>query len=186
MLKTSTYNKIKEIIDAAAEHNGGVKELAESMQGKSESFVYYKKDAEGKTVEYPSDTSTIRKKIRFCIDLGLLVSEKNCTLTNNGKNARETSRFDPQLKLAVLEYLESNGLPWNKLESAINRITFPSFQALYKMLSPKIPEDTFRTCLYLLIICDAENRQNILKPFQMKLYLTKARLEKEEQNELAS
>ena len=180
MLKTSTYHKIRDIIEAAARHSGGVKELAESMHGKHESFVYYKRDPNGKVNEHPCDTATIRKAIRFCIDLGLLTSEEDCTLTERGKTARNKSRFDLQLQQAVLEYLEKNALPWGKIESAINTTSLPFFLSLYQELSPKISEGTFRSCLHLLTVCGEKSGQNILKHFQKKLYLTDTRFDETE------
>lgn len=177
MLKTSTYHKIQDIIEAAGNHTGGVKELAESIQGQYESFVYYKRDANGTVEEYPCDTATIRRTIRFCIDLDLLVSEEDCTPTDKGKRALDRSRFDFQLQQAVLAYLENNNLPWSKIEAAIDKIALPIFRSLYQELSPEISENSFRACLHLLTVCEETSGRNILKPFQKKLYLTDARLD---------
>lgn len=175
MLKTATYYKIQDVISAAANHTGGVKELAESMYDSSKSFVYYKRDAAGHVNEHPCSTATIRKSIRFCINLGLLVSEENCSLTDKGKLARNKSRFDLQIQQAVLAYLEKNSLPWNRIEAAINNTSLPFFLSLYQKLSPRIPEATFRSCLFLLAICGEKNGQNVLKNFQKKMYLTENR-----------
>lgn len=183
MQKTSTYRKIRDVLTAAAKHTGGIKELAESIYGKSDSFVYYKRDGSGKAREHPCDTATIRRSIRFCIDLGLIDSEEDCTLTDLGKNARVKDRFDLQLQQGVLSYLDKNSVSWQRIESAINKLPLSHVDSLYQYLSPSLSQDLFRTCLFLLSECGEAKGQNILKSFQRKIYLTEAKLQRMSQLE---
>ena len=176
MQRTSTYNKIREIIDAAANYGGGISELARAIKGKSRSFVYFKRGDDGVVRQYACDEPTIRRKIRFCIRLGLLEDEKNCTLTSAGRNARLKGRFDLQLQTAINAYLEKRGTPMSEIESAINNLVLPHTAALYQYLTPDISEDVFRTCMFLLSECGKEKGQNVFQSFDRKLYLTEKKI----------
>lgn len=178
MQRTSTYNKVREIINAASRHKGNVAALANSIKGNSDAFVYFKRDRDGIVKEHPCNEASIRRKIRFCIRLGLVNSEENCTLTAEGENARMKGRFGLQLQTAVNSFLEKNAVPVSKIESAINKLILPHASALSQYLKPAISEDLFRTCLFLLSECGKEEGQNILKSFDKKLYLTDAKIKR--------
>lgn len=178
MQRTSTYSKIREILNDASAHKGNVAALANYIKGNSDAFVYFKRDRDGVVREHPCNEASIRRKIRFCIRLGLLDSEENCTLTAEGENARMKGRFDLQLQTAVNSFLEKNAVPMTKIESAINKLILPHASALFQYLKPAISEDLFRTCLFLLSECGEEEGQNILKSFEKKLYLTDAKIKR--------
>jgi len=176
MQKTSTYYKIRDILDATFQRPGPLKEVADGIHGRYKSFVYSKKDKNGKVREHQCDPATIRRKIRFCIELGLIESEEDCSLTDAGRNARGKGRFDFQLQQAVISYLEQNGAPLAKIESAINALILPDASSVYQFLAPNLDAGNFRTCAYLLAVCGAAKHDNILKSFQNRLYLTDAKL----------
>jgi hypothetical protein len=178
MYKTSTYSKIRAVLDAAALQKGNVSSLAKSIYGKSDAFVYFKRDRDGDVRAHPCDESSIRKKIRFCIRLGLLESEENCALTADGKTALKKGRFDLQLQTAVNTFLQTKGLPIAKINKAIDKLVLPHTESLYQYLAPDLSEPIFRTCLFLLSTCGEDNNQNVLKSFSNKLYLTDAKIEK--------
>lgn len=172
MQKNSTYNKVWDIINAASAGHKGISELAEIIQGDNESFVYYRRDSDGIVKSEPCSLATIRSKIRFCIDLGLIEDEETCNLTSSGQNALDDDRFGLVLQQAVLGFLEGSGLPWTRVESAINELDYPGPFQLYVELSPSMSEDLFRTCLFLLSQCGEELGQNVLDSLMMKIYLT--------------
>jgi len=178
MIKISTYNKVYEILKNAEKKAGNISEFAKMIQNSNESFVYYKRDNTGVVHEYPCKLYTIRKKIRFCIQLGLLDDEKSCNLTDLGRNALIEGRFDLQLQQSVILYLEKHDLKFLDIELAINKLILPTTWSLYQSLSPKLSEDRFRTCLLLLSECGEKTDQNLLKKFEKKLYLTDDKLEK--------
>jgi hypothetical protein len=178
MIKSSTYNKIYEILNNAEKNIGNISEFAKIIQNINGSFVYYKKDGTGVVREYPCDLSTIRKKIRFCIQLGLLGDEKNCNLTDDGRNALFEGRFDLQIQQSVILYLEKKDLKFSDIERAIDKLILPTPGGLYQFLSTKLSEDKFRTCLLLLSECGEKTGQQLLKKFRKKLYLTDDKLEK--------
>lgn len=180
MRENSTYNKIHEIIRRASGHNWSLGRLAESITKNTDAFFYYKRDKDGVVKEFVCDPSTIRRKIRFCIRLGLLDNEDSCVLTPDGKNAisRGIKRFDLQLQLAVINYLANNDVGMKKIETAIEKLMFPDTDALYQYIAPNLQADLFRTCLFLLSECGKDSRQNLLKPYDKKLYLTENKLKK--------
>jgi len=173
MQRTSTYYKIRAVLEAASGHSGDINALAEELHGNSSSFVYFKRDEDGAVGEHPCAQSTIRRTIRFCIELGLLESEERCVLTEEGRNAREEDRFDLQLQQAVLGYLSGHQLDWETIQEALrDRSSLPHASALYQRLAPQeLSEGRFRTCFFLLSECGADSGQNIVSPFQKKLYL---------------
>lgn len=173
MQRTSTYYKIRDVLAAASTHSGDISALAEELHGNSSSFVYFKRDEDGVAGEHPCAQSTIRRTIRFCIELGLLESEERCVLTEEGQNAREEARFDLQLQQAVLGYLSEHQLEWGTIQDALSDTSsLPHVSALYQRLAPQdLSEDRFRTCFFLLSECGTESGQNIVSPFQKKLYL---------------
>jgi hypothetical protein len=178
MFKTSLYFKIRDTLDATSKHSSAIADLAESIQGEYESFIYYKKDAKGEVKELPCDTSTIRRTIRFCISLGLVTDEEKCALTDEGKRARNKDRFDYQLQQAVINFLEKSKLPMKAITDAIDTtLALPDVESLYQVISPELPFETFRACLFLLSVCGEAKGDNILKSYQRKLYLTDARIE---------
>lgn len=181
MQKTSTYNKIRDILDAASRQSGNLTALAKSIKGRYDSFVYYKRDRDGTVREYPCDESSIRSKIRFCIRLKLIESEENCTLTQNGKNALTAGRFDYQLQQAVIAYIQVRGITVTKIDSAINKLLLPHVSALYQYLAPDMSEDMFRTCLFLLSECGKDKGENILNSFDKKLYLSESKIAKQQE-----
>jgi hypothetical protein len=172
MQKNSTYNKIWDIINAASENPTGIAEFAELIQEASESFVYYRRGADGTVRSEPCSLATIRRQIRFCVDLGLVENEETCNLTPLGRNALDHSRFGLVLQQAVLGFLERSDLPWIRIESAISKLHYPGPFQLYVELSPSMSEDLFRTCLFLLSQCGEELDQNVLDSLVMKIYLT--------------
>jgi hypothetical protein len=176
MQKTSMYYKIRDILDAASKHSGGLKELAKSIKGNYESFVFYRKDSNGVVIEQPCDVDTIKRAIRFCIDLGLIEKER-CVLTHKGRNARKKGRFDLQLQQAIFSYFEANKLKFRDIESAIREFPLPHVDKLYSYLSPSMTETNFRSCLYLLSVCNKETKHNVLKSVQKTLYLTDEKIE---------
>jgi hypothetical protein len=172
----SIYNKIRDILYASSKNDNDIKELSESIQGKYNSFVYFRKNENGVVIKKACSTASIRKKIRFCIELDLLKSEDNCLLTDLGKNALEKESFDLVLQQAVLRYLEKKGVSLEEIESAINKLIIPDAFSLYKLIDPSyLTEDIFRTCLFLLSQCGASRELNPLKIFSKKLYITKDR-----------
>jgi hypothetical protein len=174
---TSTYRKIRQVLDAASQGGGNIGQLAERIAGSYDAFVYYRRDKDTNQVQQePVGHASIRRQIRFCIALGLLKDEDDCSLTTSGTRASEDERFDLTLRGAVLAYLERNDLPWEEIQNGIAEHPFPDANVLYGALNPKITEDRFRTCLFLLSQCGAERDQNVLKPYQKKLYLTEARV----------
>lgn len=178
MNRTSTYRKIRAVLDSAVGHKGNVSSLAKRIHGSSDAFIYFKRDRDGQVREHPCDEASIRRKIRFCIRLGLLEGEDSCVLTENGKTARKRGRFDLQLQTAVNTFLQNNGLPISRINTAIDRLVLPHAAALYQYLAPDLSEELFRTCLFLLSVCGEGNGQNVLKSFNNKLYLTDAKNEK--------
>lgn len=153
-------------------------ELSKSIKGNYDSFVYYKRDNDGIVREYPCDTASIRRQIRFCIRLNLIGSEDNCSLTDKGINARLPGRFGLQLQQAVISYLDNNGLKLKEINSAIDKLVLPHTAMLYQYLAPALSEDIFRTCLFLLCECGQDENQNVLISFDKKLYLTNSKIEK--------
>ncbi|HEV7589527.1 MAG TPA: hypothetical protein VGO40_15540 [Longimicrobium sp.] len=177
MNDTSTYRKIRQILTAAQTGSGGIGELAERIQGKYDAFVYFQRGANREVLRRPASISSIRRHIRFCIALGLLKAEDDCSLTTDGQRAASNrERFDLVLRGSILEFLEQSDLSLEEIEAAISRLALPDAASLFADLKPKLPEDTFRTCLFLLSVCGAEDDRNILKPFQKKLYLTESRI----------
>src|SRR5215207_5796349 len=137
MQRTSTYYKIRDTLDAASTHSGNIYQLAEAIHGNSSSFVYFKRDDDGVVREHPCAQSTIRRTVRFCIELGLLNSEERCVLTEEGRNAREEDRFDLQLQQAVLGYLSEHQLDWDTIQDALrDTSSLPHASALYQRLAP--------------------------------------------------
>jgi hypothetical protein len=169
--RNATYNKIRQILDTASQSNLGINGLAQSIHDNPNSFIYYRR-VDGQVREYPCQLSTIRDKIRFCIELGFLDNEQNCALTSAGLEAQDADRFGLVLQQALLEYLENNDLPWSRIKSAIEELEYPGPRQIYAELSPSLSEDLFRTCLFLLSQCGADMDQNILNSHVMKIYQT--------------
>ena len=178
MQKNSTYNKIRDILDLASDGTDGINSLAQAIQETPRSFVYYRSDSDGEVREHPCKLSTIRRKIRFCIDLGLINDEETCALTRLGRDALDQDRYSLVLQQAVLRYLEKNDVPWSRIESAIRELDYPSPRRLYVQVSPPLVERMFRTCLFLLSQCGADIGQNLLEGHVMKLYLTEQEAER--------
>jgi hypothetical protein len=176
MQKNSTYNKIWDIINATSEELKGIAEFAEIVQKNNEAFVYYRRDPDGVVRSEPCSLATIRRQIRFCIDLGLIENEETCKLTPLGNNALDRNRFGLVLQQALLGFLEKNDLPWAKIEASINELDYPSPFQLYVELSPSMSENLFRTCLFLLSQCGEELGQNVLYSRVMKIYLTEEKV----------
>lgn len=175
MQSTSTYYKIRDILTEASTEARGISELAEEIHGKYDSLTYYRKDSSGGVQRHPCSTAVIRKKIRFCIDLGLISDEKSCILTESGRSALDENRFDLVLQQALLSFLERNQVPWSTIETAIERLPLPDASSLYRYLKPGLSESSFRTCLFLLSQCGESIGQNILISYQKKLYLTEGK-----------
>jgi hypothetical protein len=179
MQKTSSYNKIREILETGSKHSGEINELAKSIRENNKAFVYYKRDEDDIIREYPFGLSTIKRKIRFCIELELIRSEEDCTLTDTGRNAiaKGKGRFDLQLQQAIINFLDDKA-PIQDIETAIDELILSDTSSLYKYLAPNLTPEVFRNCLFLLSECGEDTGQNVLKPFDKKLYLTEAKIEK--------
>jgi hypothetical protein len=178
MQKNATYNKIRDVLNRATEGTQGITDLALDIQETPGSFVYYRRDANGEVREHACKLSTVRRKIRFCIDLGLIEDEESCSLTRSGRDALDPDRFSLVLQQAVLGYLEKNDVHWSRIESAIRELDYPSPRRLYVEVSPPVSERRFRTCLFLLSQCGADIGQNLLEGHVMKLYLTEEEAER--------
>jgi len=174
--KTSTYYKIRDVLDTASTRSADINELAEALHGNSSSFVYSRRDEDGIVRELPVARDKIRRTIRFCVDLGLLQSEERSILTDAGRNALDADHFDLQLQLSVRDYLSKHQLSWERIEEAIKNLQLPHASALYQELKPKdLNWDRFRICFFLLSECAADSEENLIIPFQRKLYLLRER-----------
>lgn len=172
MQNTSTFNKIYDILSASSEHSYDIRELAKRIYGRYDSFVYFKRDNDGKVRQYPCGLSSIRYNIRICIKLGLLKSESNSIPTDLGNDALDVNRFDLVLQQAINDFLRKNNLPIEKIVEAIDNLIIPDTYSLCQYISPGLSVNIFRTCLFLLSQCGESKGQNILKTFRKKLYLT--------------
>lgn len=171
-MRNSTHSKISEVIDALRDGPQPIDAFAESLREERNAFVYYRRDSDGSVKTEPCSLATIRRNIRFCIDLGLLENSDDCDLTSKGRSALDADRYDLVLQQAVIDFLDRNSLPWVQIESAINDLAYPSPSQLFARLSPPLSEELFRTCLLLLSQCGHDSDENILEGLTMKIYLT--------------
>jgi hypothetical protein len=172
MQKTWTYNKIRQVLQAASINAASQDELADQLRSEYDAFIYYRRDADGQVREHPCSTDAVKDKIRLCVELGLLESQQDCSPTDLGRDALDPDRYDFVLQQAVLDYLESQGISFERIQEAIEESLVPTWRSLHQYLATPLSEDRFRTSLFLLSLCGEDNGQNILKGSVVKVYVT--------------
>jgi hypothetical protein len=172
MQKTWTYNKIRQILEAASRNAGTEDDLAEHLLSDYDAFVYYRRDADGQVREHPCSADAVKAKIQFCVELGLLRSQQDCSPTDSGRDALDPDRYDLVLQQAVIDYLDGHGIAFDRIRTAIEESLVPTSRSLHQYLETPLAEDRFRTCLFLLSLCGEDTGQNLLKGSVVKVYVT--------------
>jgi len=172
MQKTSIYSKLNELLHELSSSTYSQNDFIIRLRDNNNNFVYFLRNSAGDVVTSPCNDVTIRRNIQFSIELGLVADSDPLDLTEQGRRAIQPNRYDDVLRTAILSYLERNDVSWPRLENAIEEVSLPEPGEIYIHLSPPIPESVFRTCLYILSLCGADTDDNIIKPYNRKLYLT--------------
>jgi hypothetical protein len=105
----------------------------------------------------------VRRLMRLAADLGLAAidEEGRCSLTRFGYSALAPGNYDKVLSTHLALYLKERvGVTYTDIKDALGLVRHPevpSFDILYRHLAAqkgiKVPEDQFRTLLYLVERC---------------------------------
>jgi hypothetical protein len=144
------------------------------VDSKLDAFKVFRRSGNTVIVDY-CKPSTIMKTIRLIEDLGLVVINDNCHLTEDGNRA--ISDYEGTLEQAIVEYLhEPHGIEFTKIKEAIQSIKqrstgdVPSADEIHEYLKSSgafkkyIEPDRFRTLLNIL------GRTGLLLPGFRKFY----------------
>ena len=177
MADTTTYAKMQDIVAAvrSMRHctmDDLTKELGNNAVLGKNSFVYYRRNENGKIETLVCTDATMRKHVRFCQELGFLTGNTDFSLTDLARKARATANYDAMLESQLIEYLDANKITMADIESAIKKEKTSDPETIFRSLPDKsLSEDRFRSCLNLLSIAG-----KLLIPYQKKMYLIHAQL----------
>jgi hypothetical protein len=163
----SNYSKIRDML-LELDRLGGTPALgvlAESIRSQGvESFSVYRAPAPGAPPERSAcSPDAVRRLVRLAADLGFVAIDEEglCSLTRVGRSAVVPGSYDKVLSTHLALYLKERvGVTYTEIKEALGQIRppeVPSFDTLYRHLAGrkeiKVPEDQFRTILYLLERC---------------------------------
>ncbi len=170
------HEKIREVVSTVRRMRSvSLKDLLDDIEGRAASghclpFVYRRqKDGRGKDIYIPCKSASIRRHIRFCRDLRLLVDGDEISLHGEVKELRSAKAFDLALATRLMEYMEKRGAGFDKIQSAITDEDFTDPHSLFSRVQPgEMTEDDFSSCLNLLASVSSE-----ITAFQKKQYVLK-------------
>jgi hypothetical protein len=121
-MSRTQYDKLQAIISICNEKPRlPIDQLAEEVRRrKPDAFKVFSYASGKQNITY-CKIATIKQSIRLLIDLQLLKSEADCSLTNNGRNALKN--LEGILEQAVLNYLDrAHGLSFESVRKEIHAI----------------------------------------------------------------
>jgi hypothetical protein len=124
-------------------------------------------DDNGGVAHIPCKPATIRRQVRFCRELGLLVEEDEISLHPEIKDTRNAKALDLALGTRLLEYMERHAAGFDKLQEAIRSQKTTDPHSLFENIEPDgLSEEEFSSCLNLLAMVSQE-----IISFQRKQYV---------------
>jgi hypothetical protein len=170
------HEKIREIVSTVRRMRSvSMADLVDDIDrrasaGQSLPFVYrHEKSSRGKGTHIPCKGPTIRRHVRFCRDLGLLVEGDQISLHPEVRELRTAKAFDLAIRTRLLEYMEKRGAGFDKIQEAITSEDITDPHTIFGHVEPQgLSEEEFSSCLNLLATVSDE-----IAAFQKKQYVLK-------------
>jgi hypothetical protein len=172
----SRHEKIREIVATVRRMRSvSMTDLVDDIdkraaQGRCRPFVYrVTQNPRGQAANIPCKGPTIRRHVRFCRDLGLLVEDEQISLHHEIRNLKTAKAFDLALGTRLMEYMEKHGAGFDKIQKAITSEDVTDPHTIFGNVAPQgLSEEEFSSCLNLLATVSDE-----ITAFQKKQYVLK-------------
>lgn len=141
-----------------------------AASGRCRPFVFkVQEDLQNGTVFQPCKRPTIRRHIKFCRDLGLLVEEDSIRIHEEIQNIHTIDHLNTAIATRLMQYMESKGASFDKIHDVLSQTALVDPRTIFERIRPDdIDEDEFRACLNLLATVSDE-----LASVQKKQYMLK-------------